>query len=239
MLERGHPLVADHALGVPAGAEEIGEVPFVPVAHDGIPYRIARRATDLVLGALLGMVLLPVALLIAWAIRLDSPGPVLFRQRRVGRGGRPFWFYKFRTMHVDARERYPELYRYRYQPQQIATMYFKVIDDPRLTRFGRHLRRTSLDEIPNFINVLRGDMTLVGPRPELPEMVSYYRPEQMPKFSVTPGLTGLAQVSGRGILRFQETIAADLDYVRRRSYWLDLVIVARTVDAVVRRVGAF
>jgi lipopolysaccharide/colanic/teichoic acid biosynthesis glycosyltransferase len=181
----------------------------------------------------------PLIAVVAILIRIDSPGPIIFRQIRVGHGGRLFAFYKFRTMWVDARERYPELYAYQYSDDEIRSMFFKVVHDPRLTRVGRHLRKTSLDELPNLINVVRGDMTLVGPRPEIPEMLRYYTSEQLEKFSVKPGLTGLAQVNGRAVLRFQETLAADLDYIARRSVRLDLWILLRTVHVVLKRAGAF
>jgi lipopolysaccharide/colanic/teichoic acid biosynthesis glycosyltransferase len=197
-----------------------------------------RRGADVAISLVLMVLLAPVAVVVGIAVALDSKGPVLFRQDRVGLGGRPFRFVKFRTMYVDARERFPDLYDYRFSPDQLATMYFKLAEDPRLTRFGRWLRRTSLDEIPNLWNVLRGDMTLVGPRPELVEMLTNYSPHQLRKFGVKPGLTGLAQTSGRNILRFQETIAADLYYVQHRSLLLDLKILARTVRQVTRRAGA-
>jgi lipopolysaccharide/colanic/teichoic acid biosynthesis glycosyltransferase len=142
-------------------------------------------------------------------------------------------------MRVDARERFPELYAYSYTEAEISNMYFKVLDDPRLTRFGAHLRKTSLDELPNFVNVLLGDMTLVGPRPELPEMLPYYTEQQLMKFSVKPGATGLAQVTGRAVLRFQQTIVSDLEYCARRSLWFDLQILVRTLKTIVQRVGAF
>lgn len=202
-------------------------------------YEPFTRLLDVAI-ALVGLVLfLPVALALIALIRLDSPGPAIFRQRRIGRGGRQFTFYKFRTMYVDARDRFPSLYAYDYTPGEIRTMFFKLIEDPRLTRVGARLRRTSVDEIPNLINVLKGDLTLVGPRPEIPEMLRYYERHQLAKFGVKPGLTGLAQVNGRAILRLQETISADLEYVRRRSVWIDLWILLKTVKVVLFRVGAF
>jgi lipopolysaccharide/colanic/teichoic acid biosynthesis glycosyltransferase len=182
---------------------------------------------------------LPVMLVVALAVRLDSPGPALFRQLRVGRGGRLFVFYKFRTMQADAKEKFPELYAYRYSPEEVRTLYFKMPNDPRLTRIGEWLRRTTLDELPNFWHVLTGDMALVGPRPEIPEMLPYYGDEHLMKFSVRPGVTGLAQISGRGRLRFLETAELDVRYVRERSPWLDLRILARTVFLILRRDGAF
>jgi len=203
----------------------------------------------------------PVVGLIALAIKLDSPGPALFRQIRVGRnrrnqefektavtgtnrrdsdlGGRPFVFYKFRTMYVDARQRFSELYRYSYSDQEIEKLYFKLPVDPRLTRLGVRLRKSTLDELPNLINVLTGDMNLVGPRPDIPEMVKYYKDWQKKKFRVKPGITGLAQVSGRGLLSFQQTLQADVAYVENRSLWLDLKIVLKTLKVTLFKIGAF
>jgi lipopolysaccharide/colanic/teichoic acid biosynthesis glycosyltransferase len=212
------------------------------------------------LGLLLFLGSLPIMAILAMIIRKDSWGPALFRQLRIGRnrrkridaryrlrpdrrkhdlGGRPFIFFKFRTMAVDASERFPELYRYEYSANQIKTLRFKLIDDPRLSRFGVWLRTTTLDELPNLINLLKGDIYLVGPRPDIPEMVRYYSAEQREKLSVKPGITGIAQTQGRGFLTFQETLECDLDYVRRRSVWLDLRIVIRTVRKVLGRDGAF
>jgi lipopolysaccharide/colanic/teichoic acid biosynthesis glycosyltransferase len=181
----------------------------------------------------------PLCLVLAVLVRLDSPGPVLFFQTRLGRGAKPFRFVKFRTMLVDARERYPELYRYKYTPEQIEVMRFKVKDDPRTTRFGEWLRKTSLDELPNFWNVLTGDMALVGPRPEIPEMLPYYSGEGLLKFSVKPGVTGFAQTAGRGHLSFRETVRLDVEYVKTRSLLVDLKMMLNTVAMVVRGHGAF
>ena len=141
-------------------------------------------------------------------------------------------------MRIDAAERFPQLYAYEYDSDEIETMFFKLPYDPRCTRFGKHLRRTSLDELPNLINVLKGDMTFVGPRPEIPQMLPYYEPHQYCKFAVRPGMTGLAQVSGRNILRFVETNAKDLEYVERRSLWFDLTILFKTVGIVPLMIGA-
>jgi lipopolysaccharide/colanic/teichoic acid biosynthesis glycosyltransferase len=182
---------------------------------------------------------LPLFVLLAILVRVDSPGPIVFRQRRVGLGGQVFHFYKLRTMITDARTRYPELYAYRYTRQEFVDLVLKTPDDPRLTRVGRKLRKTSLDELPNLLNVLRGDMSLVGPRPDLPEMVGYYTAAELAKFSVRPGVTGLWQVSGRAILRNGQQLAADVEYVRRRSFGFDLHILAKTFRAVLLRIGAF
>jgi lipopolysaccharide/colanic/teichoic acid biosynthesis glycosyltransferase len=181
----------------------------------------------------------PVILLIAIIIRLDSPGPALFFQKRVGKNGKTFTFLKFRTLYVDARQRFPELYRYQYTPDELVDLRFKVDEDPRVTRQGNWLRRTSLDELPNFWNVLKGDMALVGPRPEIPEMLPYYTGDMLQKFSVRPGVTGPAQVSGRGRLTFFDTVEFDLEYVRRQSFAYDMRILLTTVRMVLAQDGAF
>ncbi|HEY8154249.1 MAG TPA: sugar transferase [Myxococcota bacterium] len=221
---------------------------------------IVRRILDVTLASMMLLATAPLMLAIAILIKLDSPGPVLFFQRRMTRcrrsrssgplppevdrraneiAGRPFQFVKFRTMHVDARERFPELYCYSYSDAEIEKVRFKLPDDPRVTRFGARLRRTSLDELPNFWNVLVGDMTLVGPRPEIPEMSRYYGPRERFKFSVKAGVTGPAQVSGRGWLTFRETQACDIAYVRERSLAYDLWLLRETFRSVLKRRGAF
>lgn len=202
-------------------------------------YDVVKRGLD-VAAAVVGLLLfLPIIAALATIIRIDSAGPAIFRQQRIGGGRRLFTFYKFRTMYVDARERFPELYAYSYTEEEWRALYYKLPDDPRLTRFGRWLRKTTLDELPNLFNVLRGDMSLVGPRPELPEYVRYYTPEQLVKFTVKSGVTGLAQVSGRGMLPVQEQIAFDLEYVSRSSFRFDFVLLLRTMKMVALRVGAF
>ncbi|MCZ7527863.1 MAG: sugar transferase [Acidimicrobiia bacterium] len=201
-------------------------------------HRLVMRVLDIVVSLTVLVVASPLILAIAAVIVLDSRGPAVFRQVRIGRDGRLFHFYKFRTMYADAAERFPHLYAYDHSDDELPTLYFKLADDPRLTRFGRYLRRTSLDELPNFVNVLKGEMTLVGPRPEIPQMVRYYQPHELVKFAVKPGVTGLAQISGRNILRFQETIAHDLEYVRARSLRFDLSVLRRTPGTVVRMIGA-
>jgi lipopolysaccharide/colanic/teichoic acid biosynthesis glycosyltransferase len=208
---------------------------FPAVESAGSVYRIAEFAV-----ALLALIVTaPVIAVVAVLIRLDSRGPALFRQVRVGRGGRLFTFVKFRTFWHDAVQRHPHLYNYRFSEGEIAQFSFKNPGDPRATRMGRWLRRTTIDELPNFWNVLTGDMTLVGPRPELPEMLPYYSDEHLLKFSVKPGLTGLAQTSGRGHLRFLEAAQLDAEYVRSRSLKGDLRILWRTAVIVLRREGAF
>ena len=142
-------------------------------------------------------------------------------------------------MFVDARTRFPELHCYEYSDEEVQTIKFKLERDPRLTRFGRWLRKTSLDELPNFWNVLTGDMTLVGPRPEIPEMGKYYVENERRKFNVPSGITGAAQTSGRGLLSFRDTVQLDVDYVDRRSLRLDCYLCFRTLWVVLKRSGAF
>jgi lipopolysaccharide/colanic/teichoic acid biosynthesis glycosyltransferase len=219
-------------------SDVVAEQPFEQ-ARDSRAYEFWKRAFDLAVAIPAFVVALPLMVVLGIVIRIDSPGPVVFRQTRLGKDCKPFRFYKFRTMWVDARSRYPELYRYQYDAETIRTMRFKLIEDPRLTRVGRYLRRTSLDELPNLWNVILGEITLVGPRPEIPEMLPYYEEWQRAKFSVKPGLTGLAQVGGRGWLSFQDTIAADLRYVSERSFRFDLWVTLRTVVEIVKRQGAF
>jgi len=194
-----------------------------------------RRALDVVVSAAALLLLLPVLTLIALCIRLDSHGPVLFVQKRVGRHGREFPVFKFRSMFTDA-----ESLRHLLETQnERSGPVFKMRQDPRITRIGRGLRRCSLDEVPQLLNVLRGEMSLVGPRPALPREVALYTLDQHQRLSVLPGLTGLWQVSGRATLSFEASVALDLDYVRRQSFWLNVVILARTVPAVLTGRGAY
>lgn len=203
------------------------------------PISRVQRLIEVVFAALLLVLTLPVMLVIAVIVKLDSPGPAIFRQIRVGQNGRLFRFAKFRTLYEDARQRWPDLYAYSYTADQVAELHFKLKDDPRVTRSGRWLRKSTLDELPNLWNVLVGDVALVGPRPEIPEMLPYYDQEGLAKFSVRPGVTGLAQVRGRGDLSFLDTTSFDLEYVRTRSWRLDCEVLARTVLCTLLRKGAF
>lgn len=161
--------------------------------------------------------------------RDGSSGQHLSERRKNNMRGEPFVFYKFTTMYSDARERFPELYKYKYSKVEVNKIRFKLDDDPRVPPWARWLRKSSMDELPNFFNVLKGDMSLVGPRPDIPEMVQYYSYAQHAvKLSAKPGITGLAQIKGRGDLTFQETLALDLEYVRRRSLFLDIIILLET-----------
>jgi len=199
----------------------------------------AERIVEIVVALVALTLTAPIMLVLIILVRRDTPGPAIFRQKRVGLNGRLFTFYKFRTLYVDARQRFPELYSYSYSREEIQQLAFKREQDPRVTPMGRWLRKSTMDEFPNFWNLLKGDLALVGPRPEIPEMVPHYRPEQLAKFSVKPGITGLAQTNGRGKLSFQDTIAWDLEYVKRRSLWLDVKAVLKTIQLVLRLDGAF
>jgi exopolysaccharide biosynthesis polyprenyl glycosylphosphotransferase len=200
----------------------------------GVAYLI-KRTMDLT-GALVLLVLLAIPMLIvAIAIKLDSPGPVIFRQTRVGKNGKVFTFFKFRSMHTGADARLEELQGF--NETQGAT--FKMKNDPRITKMGRFIRRSSLDELPQLFNVLAGQMSLVGPRPGLVREAANYRPDQYRRLAVTPGLTGLWQVSGRSSLSFEEMVRLDIYYVEHWSLWFDLKILFRTIGAVIRAEGAY
>ena len=198
--------------------------------------RLLKGVADRLLAAVALVLAAPLLLLIALAIRVDSPGPALFRQVRAGRSQRDFWMYKFRTMHRDADRRLVELQHLNLHDDQVL---FKMRDDPRVTRVGRLLRRYSLDEVPQLLNVLRGDMSLVGPRPPLLSEVARYGAGVERRLLVKPGLTGLWQISGRADLSWDEAIRLDLRYVENWSLSLDLIILCRTVVAVARGRGAY
>ena len=239
-----------------------------PGAGSGPAAEALYRGFELVAAALLLLAALPVMAVGAALVRWDSPGPALFRHRRPGRslpvrgrdlvhrsdlrpppgGYEPDTLYhvpssftmaKLRTMYSDARTRHPELYSYRFAAADFHRQMPTLRHDPRVTRLGRVLRRMSIDELPNLWSVLKGDMRLVGPRPEAPEVLRYYSVEEMYKFAVKPGITGLAQISGRGLLNWGDTLAFDLEYVRTRTVILDLKILILTLQRVLRRHGAF
>ena len=194
-----------------------------------------KRGVD-VIGALVGLVLFaPWMLLIALAIKLDSPGPVFFVQERAGKDGRPFKMFKFRSMVVGAEALLPAVIATRGLPPPVL----KIPHDPRVTRLGRGLRRFSLDELPQFINVLKGDMSLVGPRPEEFRVVALYDSWQRRRLAVKPGMTGPMQTDGRGALTLDERVRLDLAYIEHYSLWQDLQLLVKTLPAVVRGPGAF
>jgi lipopolysaccharide/colanic/teichoic acid biosynthesis glycosyltransferase len=197
--------------------------------------RVVKRTVDIV-GALLGLlVAIPLVAVAALAIKLDSPGPVFYWQVRVGENGRPFRIVKLRSMVVDAERRVEELVDMGHLAQEPA---FKLANDPRVTRVGRFLRRTSLDEVPQFYNVLVGQMSLVGPRPEEERVVRLYTDDHRKRLAVKPGLTGPMQVSGRGSLSFSDRLQLELDYIEHYSLRRDLDILVRTLPAIVLGKGA-
>jgi lipopolysaccharide/colanic/teichoic acid biosynthesis glycosyltransferase len=195
---------------------------------------LLTRLFDFVVGAIGLVTFVATFPIIALAVRLDSRGPVIFSQKRIGLNGKTFTFYKYRSMSHDGHKPYetPKL-----DHEHFRTFVF-VTPTSRLTRVGRFLRATSLDELPNFWNVLKGDMRLVGPRPEIPELVNQYPPEYHRRHAVKPGITGLAQVSGRADLTYDETMQYDLEYVEHHSLARDLAILAKTVPVVLLRKGA-
>lgn len=198
--------------------------------------RLVKRLMDIV-GALVGLILsLPFAIFIIPAIKLDSPGPIFFGQQRVGRNGRRFKLYKFRSMCIDAEQRLEALM----SKNKMGEGYmFKLDDDPRITRVGRILRKTSLDELPQFFNVLRGDMSLVGTRPPTAHEVEKYKRHHYRRISMKPGLTGMWQVSGRSeITDFDEVVHLDTKYIDNWSIWLDIKIILKTVKVVLIRKGS-
>ena len=188
-----------------------------------------KDVTDRVFAGAGLLLISPLLAVIALAVRLDSPGRVFFRQVRIGRGGRPFTFWKFRGMVSDARERFPHMYDYRFTAGELQDLRFHPDRDPRVTRVGRFIRRTSLDELPNLINVVLGDMSLVGPRPEIPEMLPHYGDRAELVLSVKPGITSLAKLVGRDQITFAETLDLDVRYVRERSLGTDFRLLLGTV----------
>jgi exopolysaccharide biosynthesis polyprenyl glycosylphosphotransferase len=194
-----------------------------------------KRLIDIVLAGVGLVALLPFCLGIALAVKLDSPGPAIFIQERVGLHGRRFRFYKFRSMYGDAEQRLAEVMAH----NEIDGPVFKMRNDPRISRVGAFLRRTSLDELPQLVNVLKGEMSLVGPRPPLPREVEQYRPGDAIRLTVKPGLTCLWQISGRSQVGFEQWMEYDREYVRNMSLWLDLRIILQTVWVVISCRGAY
>ena len=197
-------------------------------------YFPAKRATDIVLASAVLVVTAPVVLAAMLGIAVVTGGNPLFRQERVGRGARRFRMWKLRTMVRDAHAMLPELRRFNEADGPV----FKMRDDPRLHALGAFLRRTSIDELPNFVNVLAGEMSIVGPRPPLPEEVAHYDAYALRRLVVKPGVTCLWQISGRSQLAFEEWMALDNAYIDSWSPGGDLAIIARTIPAVLRGVGA-
>ncbi len=228
--------------------EQIGVLPMVRLFREPLSdaEKFIKRAFDILIAAMAFTTLAPIWILIALGIKLDSRGAILFKQERVGMDGRKFLCYKFRTMKADADESvHRESYRKNIKGLTEANagsdenpVFGKVRNDPRVTKFGKFLRRTSLDELPQFLNVLRGDMSVVGARPPIPYEVEDYQIKHRRRLDMKPGITGLWQVSGRNRLTFEEMVQIDLYYIENWSLWLDLKIILLTLPAVLRGDGA-
>lgn len=224
------------------------------VTVDRSLYFTCKRCMDVVLAMLLLVLLCPLLLLIAILIKLDSPGPIIFIQERVGArrrssGGQTYWeirnfpFYKFRSMVKDADQSMHQAYIRAFITGQVEKsgtdgVKFKLTNDPRVTRIGRILRKTSLDELPQLVNVLKGEMSLVGPRPVPTYEVAEYRPEHYERLTALPGITGLWQVNGRCQVSFEDMVRMDIEYVHNQSLWLDAKILVCTIPAVISGRGA-
>jgi exopolysaccharide biosynthesis polyprenyl glycosylphosphotransferase len=220
-----------------AGIDELAGIPMLDLRAPALSdyQRLVKRAFDIIVTLLLMPIVLPVMGIIAIAIRFDSPGPILFLQDRIGENGQKIKMHKFRTMVENAEE-----LRYLVEQEDAeGRPIFKVQNDPRVTSLGRWLRRSSLDEIPQFFNILKGEMSLVGPRPEMPYMVDRYAPWQRKRFAVPPGLTGWWQVHGRSDKPMHLHTEEDLYYIQNYSPWLDIVIMFKTIGAIISRRGAF
>jgi len=225
------------AFGTAAQLSRVADLPIVEYNTWDISRSslLLKRALDLALSSVALVAVLPLFVLTALAILVDSRGSPIFVQWRAGRGGKPFRMYKFRTMVADAEDRLPEVVSL----DDLDEPMFKLLRDPRITQLGSLLRRTSLDELPQLVNVLQGQMSLVGPRPEQVELVERYSPEHRIRLSVKPGLTGPMQVYGRGELTFEERVAVERDYIENLSLGRDLHILALTIAAVVGGRGAY
>jgi exopolysaccharide biosynthesis polyprenyl glycosylphosphotransferase len=220
-----------------ASVEDFGGLPMINLRDPALNdvQRLLKRIFDLVLAGLMSIIALPILGIIGLLIKLDSAGPVIFRQQRVGENGRLFPMYKFRSMVVNA-EKLQDQVTY---ISKDGLLIYKKADDPRVTRIGRFLRHTSLDELPQLFNVLKGDMSLVGPRPELPWMVGQYEPWQHKRFAVPQGMTGWWQINGRADKPLHLHTEDDIYYVQNYSLWMDIYIILKTPWVVVRGKGAY
>lgn len=201
-------------------------------------YLFFKRAFDFAMSGLALFFLAPLFAVVAFLIKLEDGGPVFFGQTRVGKDGRAFRFWKFRSMCVDAEAKRAQLKAALAECGEDSVR-FKMVGDPRITRVGNFLRRFSLDELPQFFNVFKGDMSLVGPRPPLPEEVAEYGPRELRRLEVEQGLTCIWQVSGRSLIPFEGQVELDIEYIETRSFWTDLRLLLRTVPAVLAGRGAY
>lgn len=215
----------------------LGGIPLVSLRESVLPepQRLTKRLFDLLVSTFLIIILFPVMACIAVLIKFDTPGPVVFTQERVGENGKPFKMLKFRSMYPDAEQRWREVINY----DENGNIVYKTHQDPRITPFGQRLRRTSLDELPQLFNVLRGEMSLVGPRPEIPHIVDTYEAWQWQRFRIPPGITGWWQINGRSDKPMHLHTEDDLFYVQNYSFWLDIQILFKTIVVVWRGSGAY
>jgi exopolysaccharide biosynthesis polyprenyl glycosylphosphotransferase len=197
---------------------------------------VVKRAFDVTVASLVMLLLSPLFILVVLVIRLDSPGPILFSQDRIGKNGRTFRMWKFRSMYIDAEQRKADLMKHN---QMKGGVLFKMKDDPRVTRVGKFIRKFSIDELPQFINVFLGDMSLVGPRPPLPIEVAQYTPYQRQRLEVIPGITCIWQVSGRSEISFAQQVEMDIEYISTQSFLQDMTLLLKTVPAVLSARGAY
>ena len=198
--------------------------------------RIVKRWMD-VCGSLVAIImLLPLFLVISVWLKLDSPGPLFYRQVRIGLHGRPFYFYKFRSMYIDSEVRRAALEKTNESKDGVI---FKMKNDPRITKCGRFIRKYSIDEAPQFFNVLLGDMSLVGPRPPLPSEVAQYSLDDRKRLDILPGITCIWQISGRSDIPFREQVVLDKEYIRGQGFWKDVLILFKTIPAVIAGKGAY
>lgn len=233
-----HPLLIQHSLGRSGGTAMSAYVKiktqfwyFHFKSYEGV-----KRILDVTLALLILLALFPLLLIVALAIRLESPGPILFNQVRIGYRGQPFKFWKFRSMYPDAEQRLRQLEQ---ANEMQGGVLFKMKKDPRITRVGRFIRKFSIDELPQLWNVLNGDMALVGPRPALPNEVARYSIHDRERLDVKPGITCIWQVSGRSDIPFEQQVKLDLRYIYFQSIKQDLRILLKTVPAVITGRGAY
>jgi exopolysaccharide biosynthesis polyprenyl glycosylphosphotransferase len=217
--------------------DDLGGIPLIGIKEINLSpqARAAKRVIDILATVLIMIPAIPLGAIIALLIRIDSPGPIFFSQTRIGQHGKPFKIIKFRSMKVGAEEEREALKN----QNEASGPLFKIKDDPRRTRIGKFIRRTSMDELPQFLNVLRGEMSVIGPRPALPEEVEKYESWQKQRLEVLPGISGLPQISGRSDLTFDEMCLLDIYYIENWSLSLDLTIMARTIPHVLLGRGAY
>lgn len=231
------PAYSDFIPSVPT-IEHVGRIKLINVRSNpskGVLWQIGKRIMDIIIASIAMVVALPIMIITAAMIRWDSPGPVIFRQVRVGKNGKEFWMYKFRSMYQDAEKRLKKLQN----KNEADGPVFKMAKDPRVTRVGRVIRKTSIDELPQLFNVLKGEMSIVGPRPPLPREVERYSDWDWGRLAVKPGLTCYWQISGRSDIGFEEWMKLDLKYVEEQGFWTDMGILLKTVGVVLKGKGAY